>query len=164
MDAHRASFLEGMSRTAASVAVVTTAGPAGTEGITVSSMTSVSADPPTMLVCLHAEAQATAIVRENGFFCVNLLRDDQVAISNLFAGLEAAPEGGRFAVGDWVMADGAPPRLANALVAFQCCMIASHRSGSHFVVIGKVTETLVADGKPLIYGSRSYGIPRYHGE
>ncbi|MEK9754448.1 MAG: flavin reductase family protein [Rhodospirillaceae bacterium] len=153
-----------MSRAAASVSVVTTNGPAGREGITVSSMTSVSADPPSMLVCLHADAPPTQAVLANGVFCVNLLRDDQAAISNVFAGIEAAPASGRFGVGDWVTADGMAPRLANALASFQCRTIASHRSGSHFVVIGEVTETLVDQGKPLIYGSRSYGIPRYHGE
>ena len=164
MDADRTSFLEGMSRTAASVSVVTTSGPAGREGMTVSSMTSVSADPPTMLVCLHADTPAARAVRDNGLFCINLLRDDQAAISNVFAGIDAPPQGGRFAVGEWIMSGLAAPRLADALACFQCRVIASHRSGSHFVVIGEVTETLVADGKPLIYGSRSYGIPRYHGE
>ncbi len=163
VDDERKKFLEGMSRAAASVSVVTTAGAAGPEGMTVSSMTSVSADPPTMLVCLRADTPAGNVVRENGVFCINLLRDDQAVLSNVFAGLEPTPEGGRFAVGEWVMAEGAAPRLVDALASFQCRLIDCHRSGSHFVVIGEVTETQVADGTPLIYGSRSYGIPRYHG-
>lgn len=164
MNTHRASFLEGMSRTAASVSVVTTNGPAGADGVTVSSMTSVSADPPSMLICIHHEASAADAIRANGVFCVNLLRDDQVAVSNIFAGLAAAPDGDKFAAGDWVTAAGRPPSLASALATFQCRTIDCHRSGSHFVIIGEVLETAVDDGKPLIYGSRSYGIPTYHSE
>jgi len=163
VNTHRASFLEGMSRAAASVSVVTTDGGAGRDGVTVSSMTSVSADPPTMLVCIHNETATAHAIRENGVFCINLLRDDQAALSNIFAGFAEAPGDDKFSAGDWVMAEGAAPRLANALVTFQCRVTDCHPSGSHFVIVGEVLETAVDDGQPLIYGARSYGTPRYHG-
>jgi flavin reductase len=163
VNTHRASFLEGMSRAAASVSVVTTDGAAGRDGVTVSSMTSVSADPPTMLVCIHNETAAAGAIRENGVFCINLLRDDQAVLSNVFAGFADAPGGDKFTAGEWVLAEGAAPRLADALVTFQCRVTDCYRSGSHFVIIGEVVETAVDEGTPLIYGARSYGTPRYHG-
>lgn len=164
MNTHRASFLEGMSRAAASVSVVTTDGPAGRDGVTVSSMTSVSADPPSILICIHHESPSAAMIRDNAVFCVNLLRDAQAELSNVFASLVEPPSGDKFAAGTWAAAPSGAPRLVDGLVSFDCRMTDCHRSGSHFVIIGEVLETAVDDGKPLIYGSRSYGIPTYHGE
>ena len=166
MSEQRAAFLDGMSRAAASVSVVTTDGDAGRGGVTVSSMTSVSADPPTMLVCIHHETSTAEQILANQVFCINLLRDDQAALSNVFAGFTDPPSGDKFAAGRWQPGPSGAPRLSDGLVTFDCRMIDSHRSGSHFIMIGEVIETTItatAD-KPLIYGSRSYGIPKYHSE
>jgi len=69
-DALRLAFLDGMSRAAASVSVVTTDGAAGRGGATVSAMTSISADgpQPTMLTCLNATSSTLPLVLENGCF------------------------------------------------------------------------------------------------
>ena len=82
----RDRYLEAMSEAAATVSVVTTDGPAGRAGVTVSAMCSVSADPPTILVCVHHLSPACEAIRENGAFCVNVLGDGQSAISDTFAG------------------------------------------------------------------------------
>jgi flavin reductase len=86
-DELRAAFLEGMSRSAASVSVVTTDGPAGRGGVTVSAMTSISADGewPTMLTCLNASSSALPLVLENKCFCINVLRTGQTEISDVFS-------------------------------------------------------------------------------
>ncbi len=164
MSENRSAFLEGMSRAAASVSVVATDGAGGRGGVTVSSMTSVSADPPTMLVCINREARSAGRIQENGNFCINLLRDDQDDISNVFAAIVDPPGGDKFSVGDWERGESGAPRLTNALVTFDCRLIDTHQSGSHFMFVGEVVETTVDEGKPLIYGSRSYGIPKYHSE
>jgi flavin reductase len=164
MSEQRAAFLDGMSRTAASVSVVTTDGDAGRGGVTVSSMTSVSADPPTMLVCIHHETLTAEQIVKNQVFCVNILRNDQADLSNVFAGFADPPGGDKFTIGQWQSGPTGAPRLGDGLVTFDCRMIDSHRSGSHIVFIGEVLETTAIDGKPLIYGSRSYGIPKYHSE
>ncbi|MAH85357.1 MAG: hypothetical protein CBB68_14110 [Rhodospirillaceae bacterium TMED8] len=164
MNVGRTGFLEGMSRAATSVTIVTTRGPAGKDGVTVSSMTSVSADPPTILVCIHHESPLADMIIRNGTFCINLLRDDQVGLSNLFAGFGKAPRGDKFATGDWSSPGELAPRLREGLAVFDCKLVDNHRSGSHFIFIGEVSDTVVSYGKPLIYGSRSYGIPTYHEE
>ena len=151
-----------MSRAAASVSVVTTEGDAGRDGVTVSSMTSVSADPPTMLVCINRESNSADLIQQNGAFCINLLRDDQAEISNVFASFCEPPGGDKFNVATWETAPSGAPRLVEALVTFDCKVVDCHRSGSHFIIIGEVIETRIDDGTPLIYGSRSYGIPKYH--
>ncbi|EBA01956.1 flavin reductase-like, FMN-binding protein [Rhodobacterales bacterium HTCC2150] len=84
----RQGFLTGMSCAACTVNIVTTDGPAGRAGVTVSAMSSVSADTPkpTLLVCVHHLSPAADLILENGVFCVNVLRDDQGYISDTFAG------------------------------------------------------------------------------
>ena len=69
----RSTFLTAMARTAAAVAVVTTDGQAGRFGQTVSAATSVTADPPTLLVCLFRKTSVAEAVQANGCFAVNVL-------------------------------------------------------------------------------------------
>ncbi len=155
----KAQFLEGMSRSAASVSVVTTDGPAGRGGVTVSAMTSISADgeTPTMLTCLNASSSALPLVLENGCFCINVLRIGQTDISDVFSSRRPAPGGDKFnAVEVEVLATGAPS-LTEALVSFDCRIISAERHGTHHICIGAVESVRVApDGDPLLYGMRKY--------
>lgn len=83
----RDRFIEVMSCASCTVNVVTTGGPAGRAGVTVSAMASVSADSdwPTRLVGVHERSPAAAKIVANGVLCVNVLRDDQFYISDIFA-------------------------------------------------------------------------------
>jgi flavin reductase len=94
----RAQFIDGMSRAATSVSVVTTDGPAGRFGVTVSAMSSISADGehPTALICVHHQSRSAAAIIENGTFCINVLRDDQSSIANCFADRIRRADGDKF--------------------------------------------------------------------
>ena len=82
----RDQFETAMRRIACSVCVVTTDGEAGRQGVTIDAMTSVSADPPMLLVCVpHTQAAAKALLA-NGVFAVNVLAADQVATAASFSG------------------------------------------------------------------------------
>lgn len=158
----RAQFLQGMSRAAATVNVVTTDGPAGRAGVTVSAMSSVSADGdgegggPTMLVCVHHMSPAAAKIIENGCFCANILADDQSDISDRFAG--RIPAESKFDGADWTAMETGAPRVVNPLTAFDCRVVSSDRVGTHHVFIGEVREIFVAEsGSPLIFANRAYG-------
>lgn len=158
----RARFLEGMSRAAATVNVVTTDGEAGRAGVTVSAMSSVSADGdgagggPTMLVCVHHMSPAAETIIANGCFCANLLADDQSDISDRFAG--RIPSETKFDGADWTAMTTGAPRVLDPLAAFDCAVVSSERVGTHHVFIGEVREIFVADqGSPLIFANRSYG-------
>ena len=158
----RDRFIEAMSQAAATVSVVTTDGPAGRAGVTVSALCSVSAEPPTLLVCIHHKSPACAAVRDNGRFCVNLLDEDQSLISDTFAGRLPVPGGDKFACAEWrALATGAPA-LKRALVALDCRVTGQLRQGSHHIFIGEVAEVALGEGAPLIYARRTYrslGIP-----
>src|SRR5258707_3444927 len=99
----RAQFLDGMSRAAFCVNVVTTDGPAGRAGVTVSAMSSVSADgnSPTVLVCIHHQSRTAAAIVENGVFCINILRDDHTDLADHFGGRSKFGDGDKFAQGTW---------------------------------------------------------------
>ncbi|MBF9031493.1 flavin reductase [Rhodobacterales bacterium HKCCE3408] len=152
-------FIEGMSRAAASVSVVTTDGPAGRAGVTVSAMTSISADGdrPTMLVCLNASASALPSVLENGCFCINVLTIEQNDVSDIFSGRLPAPGGDRFAcVATETLVTGAPS-LKDALVSFDCRLVSAEKIGTHHICIGAVEAVRTkSEGTPLLYGMRRY--------
>lgn len=158
----RQQFLTGMSFAASTVNVVTTDGPAGRLGVTVSAMSSVSADGarPTLLVCVHHLSAAANAIIENGVFCVNVLRDSQSNVSDSFAGRIKQPGGDKFACAEWLTGVTGSPRVAGALAAFDCRLKSQQRVGTHHVFIGEVEEISTAEaGSPLIYANRAYGTP-----
>lgn len=154
----RGQFLDGMSRAAFCVNVVTTDGPAGRAGVTVSAMSSVSADgsSPTVLVCIHHQSKTAAAIVENGVFCINILRDDQSNIADRFGGRKLG-DADKFASGRWVEGDTQAPRLADAVVAFDCRVLSAERVGTHHIFIGAVGSVTMGCGTALIYADRAYG-------
>ena len=158
----RDSFLEGMSRAAATVNVVTTDGPGGRAGVTVSAMSSVSADRPALLVCVHQASPACQAIKRNGRLCVNVLRAEQTAISDRFAGRLKTGDEDKFAGAAWRRLATGAPALDDALVAFDCTVMREVDWGTHTVFIADVVDVELADdaGLPLIYARRSYGSPQ----
>jgi flavin reductase (DIM6/NTAB) family NADH-FMN oxidoreductase RutF len=150
-------YLAGMSHAAATVSVVTTDGPAGRFGVTVSAMASVSLEGPILLVCLHQMSAAARAIRENGAFCVNLLRHDQSPIADTFAGRVKTKDGDKFSCATWTKMKTGAPRLADPLVAFDCRLIRNDLVGTHYVCFGEVAEIFLSAGAPLIYRLKSYG-------
>lgn len=156
----RAQFLGGMSHAACTVSIVTTDGPAGRAGVTVSAMASVSAETPrpTLLVCVHHESTTAQRMHDNGVFCVNVLRDDQAYISDTFAGRFKATVEDKFECADWLAMPSGAPRVVDPLVGFDCRVASSNRIGAHYVFFGEVGDIFIAErGSPLIYANRAYG-------
>ena len=154
----KAPFLDAMSRHVSSVTIVTTDGPEGRRGATVSAMTSVSADgdAPTLLVCLHHETSCAPAIVANKNFCVNILGNDHSDIANVFASRTSARGSEKFDVAAFdTMATGAPA-LSEALASFDCTLKSFEQIGTHFVMIGAVQAVQSQDGTPLLYGNRDY--------
>lgn len=161
----RDRFLAGMACAACTVNVVTTDGPAGRFGVTVSAMSSVSADTPrpTLLVCVHHLSSAAAAIVGNGVFCVNVLRDDQSYISDCFAGRIKPPDGDKFSCATWATQITGAPRVVDPLVAFDCRLVSHQQIGTHYVFFGEAEDLFIsAPGSPLIYANRAYGTPARH--
>ncbi|MFZ1387114.1 MAG: flavin reductase [Thiolinea sp.] len=151
-------FFNGMSQAACTVSVVTTDGAHGKTGVTVSAMASVSADPPSLLVCVHHLSKACEVLQKNGVMCVNVLRDDQAFVSDTFAGRLPAPNNDHFAVAEWDTAATGAPLLRGAMVNFDCEIVKYFQSGSHVIFIGEVRDMRhQPHGQALVYANRAYG-------
>lgn len=156
----RAAFLEGMSRAATFVAVATTDGEAGRFGVTVSSLTSVSADGehPSLLACLHHRSPAAAAILTHRAFCANLLHEDQQAVSDLFAG--RGPTGDpslRFDRIGWAPGPHRQPMITGATAAFECRLATAMLWETHYIIVGRVTHVALSDSPAaLLYGQRAY--------
>ncbi|MBX9456797.1 MAG: flavin reductase family protein [Rhizobium sp.] len=156
----RMQFLEGMSRAATFVAVVTTDGEAGRFGVTISSLTSVSADGehPSLLACLHHLSPAADAILKNRTFCANLLHEDQHDVSDLFAGrMTSGEHAGRFDRTAWTPGALGQPVLAGATASFQCQVATSVLWETHNIIIGRVTDVGLSESpSALLYGQRAY--------
>ncbi|MEI2415350.1 flavin reductase family protein [Orrella sp. JC864] len=152
------SFLAAMSRAASTVNVVTTDGVAGRAGLTLSAMVSVSADTeqPTLLICVNENTHSSKRILENGRFCVNVLREDQRHVSDCFAGRGGPAGADKFLMGEWTRCVSGCPRLADALVAFDCDVVWTQQVGTHYMFLGAVHDLHYGSGMPLLYVQRSY--------
>lgn len=151
----RSRFLEGMRQAASSVTVVTTVDGAERHGATVSAMCSVSADPPSLLVCINSVGRTARAIAASGIFCVNLLAEEQRLIAEVFAGL-VRTECGPFSAGAWrTLATGAPA-LVGAAAAFDCRVATEVAHGTHSVFIGTVVDLAVGAGPTLAYADKDF--------
>ena len=147
-------FRAAMRRTAAGVAVVTTHGPAGRGGITVSSFCSLSLEPPSVLVCIRRDSTTLKRIVENRVFAANILAEDQSELAAAFAS-PATPHERRFSLGQWGEGPGGPT-LEGAVAHFDCKLAHVHDYGSHTIVIGEVIDAASHDARPLIYAEQGF--------
>lgn len=153
--APREAFISAMRRVAASVTVVTTDGPAGRAGATVSAFSSVSADPPTVLICLYAQSRIAGFVQDNKRFCVNVLPECSSEVADRFAGRHDATVPDRFD-GIQVFAPKGHAPVIDGATAFQCDLQQVVRSGSHVIIVGHVRDVLDGAAAPLAYREGAY--------
>ncbi len=154
---NRQTYRDAMTRLGAAVHVITTAGPAGRHGFTASAVTSVSDDPPTLLVCQNRASDANPAFKLNGVLCVNTLAAAQEHLSPVFAGMTDCDMNGRFAAGAWATLVTGAPVLQDALVSFDCRITQVLEVGTHSVLFCEV-EAIEAgkDHEGLIYFGRRY--------
>lgn len=154
---HRDDFIRAMASVASSVTVVTTDGPAGRFGQTVSSFCSVSADPPQMLGCLRSESPICRAIESNGCFAISILSDSQAPVANTFAGRADTGLSYNFSAGDWIEDCLGCPILPFVPASFSCALQQRVVSGTHCIYIGSVVSVDLAEASPLIYRARAYG-------
>ncbi|MFO1116230.1 MAG: flavin reductase family protein [Beijerinckiaceae bacterium] len=144
-----------MGRTAAGVVVISTHGPAGRGGITVSSFCSVSLDPPSALACIRRDSSTLRLIVENGVFAANVLADNQADIAAAFASPTTAHED-RFTQGVWLDEGAGGPTLTGAVAHFDCRLAQTTEFGSHTIIIGEIVEALSHPARPLVYAERGF--------
>ena len=151
----RDAFVRSMRRVASSVAVVTTDGSAGCHGATVSAFSSVSADPPMILVCLLSGSRIAEAVAANGNLCINVLPQDRPDLANRFAGRDDHLVDDRFSGVDYYGVRGAAPQIDGATI-FSGLVEQIIPAGSHSIVICQVQSVRDGCTAPLAYLDGTY--------
>jgi flavin reductase len=144
-------FKRGMRRLAAGVSIITTAERGERHGLVATSVCSVSVDPPVLLVCVNRAATSHAAIRRAGFFCVNLLGEQDDDLARRFS--TPVDRERRFSDRDWVRLVTGAPALPDALASFDCDVIESVDVQSHTIFIGavKAIELWQQEIVPLVY-------------
>lgn len=137
------------------VTVVTTKAEGRLWGVTVSSFTTVSLEPPLILVSLMKEVPSSRVVASAGGFTVNFLADDQESVSDRFSG--RMPLGDRFEGLRYRFARKGYPVIEGATGYLHCKKWRKYGGGDHILILGKVVEAKRLNHKPpLVYFMQRY--------
>ncbi|QOZ51022.1 flavin reductase family protein [Bradyrhizobium sp. CCBAU 53338] len=133
-----ADFRGAMRHLTGGVSIITAGRGKDITGMTVTSVTSLSVDPPTLLVSINRDASSFPLIRRYGAFGVNILAADQLDIAERFAGKGGLKGADRFAGAQWVTATSGVPLLVGALSSVDCEVEDVVERHSHGIVIGRV--------------------------
>jgi flavin reductase len=142
---------------ATGVTVITTAGEAGPHGLTANAFSSLSLDPPQVLVCVVQGSASAKALQTNGVFAVNILAADQEPISRYFASKDRPRGPAAFAeVAHATLVSGSP--ILDGVCGFlDCRVIADHPGGDHRILVGEVLAIgRSEDRDPLIFHGGGY--------
>lgn len=139
-----ADFRNAMRRLAGGVSVITAGKGNDISGMTVTSVSSLSVDPPSLIVAINREASSWPLVKRYGFFGISILTSDQLDIAERFTGKGGLNGAARFAGADWTTSASGVPLLAGALAAIDCEVEDVVERHSHAIVIGRVLDVAVS--------------------
>ncbi|HWB87320.1 MAG TPA: flavin reductase family protein [Bryobacteraceae bacterium] len=146
-------FRRACGRFATGVAVASVIDREGTpHGLTVSSFTSVSLQPPLILICLGHEVTIIDLFRSATHFGINVLREEQAVLSERFA-LKGHD---RFDGLEWQRGATGVPLLNGVLATIECTIEQTHTAGDHDIFVGEVMHMQAAEGRPLIHYASQY--------
>ena len=137
------------------VTVATTVGPGGPTGLTLSSFTSVSLEPPLILISIAKGSAIHDLFREAKVYAINFLADDQKSVSDRFAGRTNLKD--RFEGLGFTMGVTGSPIIDGVRVAIECRAWQIYEGGDHSILVGKVVSAKTFNSKrPLVYYSQQY--------
>ncbi len=150
-----AEFRAAMSSIGSSVHVVTARRGDERIGRTVTSLMSLAAEPPTLMVSIDIMSRLADLIAKTGGFSVSALADDQHAIADAFAGRVEAGE--RFNLGDWSAWPSGHPMLLGTAAAMDCEVIGSIETGTHVLFAGAIVDAETTTSRaPLIWQRHGY--------
>ena len=146
-------FRDAVSRFATGVTIVTAASGGQDYGTTVSAFTSLSLEPPMLLVCLNRSSVTHDAIRDAGFFGVSVLAEGQGDLAQHFA----RKGEDKFTRVEVVRPDSGVPIVAGALASFECRVAETVTGGTHTVFLAEVLSAAAAEGDPLTYFRGKFG-------
>jgi flavin reductase len=156
-DVPTSEFVSAMGNAATGVTVVATDGPGGRFAQTVSAMCSVSADPPTVLVCVHQRSPLVNAIRANEVFAVSVLSVEQVEVAEVFAGRSREHAPYDFGCAEWTVRRTGSPLVRGSATALDCRLQLVQLSGTHRVFFGLVDSCETTRHEPVTYLAGRYG-------
>ena len=156
-DAQSEPFKRAMRHLAGAVSVITTGSGEQRTGFTATSVSSLSVDPPTLIVCLNRDSSSWPVLLEHGAFCVNILAHDHLHVADRFAGRGGAKGVARYEGAEWQTLSTGTLALAGALAAIDCEVEEALERHTHTILIGRVKALqLRDDAEPLLYWHGAY--------
>jgi flavin reductase (DIM6/NTAB) family NADH-FMN oxidoreductase RutF len=153
MPVEKVEFRQALGYFAAAVTVVTVQRADGTPaGITVTAFSSLSLEPPLVLVCIDKRAKLHDAFQQGSSFAVNILKDDQENVSRRFASSE--PD--QFREIGYATGPLGAPLIQGVVCAIECKVVDLLAGGDHTIVVGEVDSTRINEGKPLLYFRGGY--------
>jgi flavin reductase (DIM6/NTAB) family NADH-FMN oxidoreductase RutF len=150
-----AEFRAACARFATGITIVTCLdGEGRPHGLTVNSFTSVSLDPPLVLVSIDLRHAILGHFLACPWFAVNVLAENQEDLSHRFSSVSE----NRFIDVDWHSGESGMPLLAGVLAHFECAAVRHIEIGDHAVLVGEVRQARNSEGMPLVYFNRSYRV------
>lgn len=145
-------FRNTLGHFATGVTVISVNNEGQTHGMTANAFSSVSLDPPLILVCVDHRANSLEFIKKSGYFGVNILKDEQEGISRKFAHqkLDAEPEF------SFRQPEVGAPLLNGALANLNCKVDQAIEAGDHTIFIGEVLDIHTEEGKPLCFFKGQY--------
>ena len=148
------TFRSVLGRFASGVSIVTARDDAGADhGMTVSAFTSVSLEPPLVLVCIDHAASMHNLLLEHPRFGISVLSSEQEAYSRRFA---TDPDTGRFDGIAYSRGDSGVVLLDNSLAHIECRVVQHHDAGDHTIFVAEVERAEARQGRPLLYYRGGY--------
>ena len=146
---------QSMRRLASSVSVVSSTNGSERHAMAATSVTSLSMDPPSLLVCVNKSTAMHDVLDEGVDFCINILSQEHAEVSSACGGKLRGEE--RFTVGNWKESENGLPYLADAQSAIFLQQDGRYEYGTHTIFIGRVTHALNSDDiDPLVYVDGRY--------
>lgn len=156
-DADTAAFKHSMRFFAGPVSVVTTGVGAERTGFTATSVSSLSVEPPTILVCLNRDSSSWPVLLRHRCFCINLLAHDQLQVAERFSGRGGAKGIERYEGAKWHQLSTGALALVGSLASVDCELEDAIDRHTHTIIIGRVkTLTLRHEAEPLLYWQGAY--------
>jgi flavin reductase (DIM6/NTAB) family NADH-FMN oxidoreductase RutF len=150
-------FRGAMRRLAGGVSVITVGRGKDITGMTVTSVSSLSVDPATLIVSINRESSSWPLLKQYGFFGVNILAAGQLDIAERFTGKDGIKGADRFKGAEWITRASGVPLLAGAFAAVDCEVEDIVERHSHAIVIGRVLDIqLSAPTAALAYWQGQY--------
>ena len=137
-------FRGAMRQLTGGVSVITAGRGKDISGMTVTSVSSLSVDPPALIVSVNRSASSWPLLQRYSAFGVNILAADQIDIAERFAGKDGLKGAARFAGAEWTTRASGVPLLVGALAAIDCEIEEIIERHSHAILIGRVRDLQVS--------------------